>query len=220
MGIEIVEVVPRDLLDPSWRLYVQAFDELRSTAVQRHVMHRAEFDDVMDDRRVLKYVARDDDGVLQGLATVTNDLHAVPLISPEYFQRRYPDMFVKRQIWYVGFVAVNRGGRRTRMFVKIIEAMYQTASENLGIVAVDVCRHNEAVYGMPGAIETILRRQYGNVEGRCVDEQSYWLYEFKAVAPAQRTDSPAHVGHRVIEPRVPSDSPDRRAADSAGRRAA
>lgn len=194
MGIETVDAVPAGLLDSLWRIYLQAFDELRSAAVQRHVMYRSEFDEVMRDRRVCKYVARDDDGVVQGLATVTNDLHAVPLISPEYFERRYPDMFAKRQIWYVGFVAVNRGGRRARLFVKIIEAMYQTAARNLGIVAVDVCRHNEQAYGMAGAIQTILRRQYGQVEGRRVDEQSYWVYEFQPAIPTQRTDSSSRVG--------------------------
>jgi hypothetical protein len=229
MGIETVEDVPHDLLDPLWRLYLLAFDELRSNAVQRHVMYHAEFLEVMRDRRVLKYIARDDDGVLQGLATVTNDLHAVPLISHEFFERRYPDMFVKRQIWYVGFVAVNRGGRRTRLFVKIIEAMYRTASENLGIVAVDVCRYNEETYGMPAAIQTILSRQYGKVDGRCVDEQSFWLYEFQSLVPSQRTrlSSSRHEGGAVTDAEQstlsdrpePPPSPDRRAADSRGRRA-
>ncbi len=43
-----------------WALYLLAFEELRTAAVQRHVMLRAEFDAVLTDGRVTKYVAVDE----------------------------------------------------------------------------------------------------------------------------------------------------------------
>jgi hypothetical protein len=183
---KVVDVLAGDERESAWRLYTEVFDELRSTAVQRHVMYRSEFDDVMADRRVLKYIAVDEQercgtgGALCGLATLTNDLSAVPLISPDYFERRFPERFRQRQIWYVGFVAGHPGGRRGRVFERIIEEMYRTASEHSGVVALDVCQHNEVVYGLPGAVEKILTRRFGDVNGERLDQQSYWLYEFPA----------------------------------------
>jgi hypothetical protein len=186
MEFSTADVLSGERLEFAWRLYTEVFEELRSTAVQRHVMYRSEFDDVMADRRVLKYVAEEDHdrcgdgGALCGLATLTNDLTAAPLISPDYFERHYPERFRKRQIWYVGFVAAHPGGRRARVFQRIIEEMYKTASEHSGVVALDVCQHNEDVYGLPSAVEKILTRRFGDVNGQRLDAQSYWLYEFPA----------------------------------------
>lgn len=90
-----------------WSLYENAFDDLRSLAVQRHLMLRPEFDELMLDKRVMKYAVRDEErGRVAALATMTNDLHAVHLISPEYFQRRWPQLYAEQRIWYVSFVAV------------------------------------------------------------------------------------------------------------------
>ena len=44
-----------------WGLYQRAFDDLRVLAVQRHIMVREEFDTVMADDRVDKYVLTDAD---------------------------------------------------------------------------------------------------------------------------------------------------------------
>lgn len=180
MGIDVLQAVPAERLDEAWQLYIDAFDELRATAVQRHVMYRSEFDEVMLDTRVQKFLAFGDEGQLLGMSTITDDLHAVPLISPEYFERRYPARFAERQIWYVGFVAVLPGGRQSRVFVRLIDEMYKMTSTRLGYVCLDVCRYNEEVYGLPNAVHTILRRHFGNVRGHRLDEQSYWIYEFPA----------------------------------------
>ena len=40
----------------AWKLYSQAFDDLRYLAVQRHVMYGDEFDAVMADALVEKYL--------------------------------------------------------------------------------------------------------------------------------------------------------------------
>jgi hypothetical protein len=108
MVIKIVEQVnDEELLQSLWELYSDAFKDLNSLAVQRHLMYRNEFDEVMRDQRVQKYLCLDDDGTLYGLSTYTNDLAAVPLIAPEYFERHWPDHYAARKIWYIGFVAVD-----------------------------------------------------------------------------------------------------------------
>ena len=50
-------VVTGELAEDAWKLYRQSFDELRTLAVQRHVMYGDEFDAVMADSRVEKFLA-------------------------------------------------------------------------------------------------------------------------------------------------------------------
>jgi ribosomal protein S18 acetylase RimI-like enzyme len=179
MRIEVTEAVQAELLDPAWRLYNDAFDELRSSAVQRHLMYRDEFDEQMRDVRVQKYLSFSDNGKLDGLATFSNHLDAVPLISPEYFQQRWPIHFAEHRIWYVGFIAVHPSDRRSGTFQRLVETMYQKVAGKRAIVALDMCRRN-AEFGLPRAIETVLTKISDGVRTQRVDEQSYWLYEFPA----------------------------------------
>ena len=90
MLVKVIDQVPDgDLRETLWKLYEDSFAELRSLAVQRHLMYRSEFDEVMDDPRISKYLALEDNGTPVGIATYTNDLEAVPLIAPEYFERHW-----------------------------------------------------------------------------------------------------------------------------------
>jgi GNAT superfamily N-acetyltransferase len=179
MRIEVTEKLDARLLDAAWRLYIEAFDELRSVAVQRHLLYRNEFDDMMRDGRVTKYLSFDAAGNLSGLATYTNEVTAFPLISPEYFARRWPEHFAQKRIWYVGFMAVHPKQRRRGTFDKLVEALYRTATAEHGMVVLDMCRRNE-IYGLPHAIESVLGRLTPQVRTKRMDEQSYWLYEFPA----------------------------------------
>ncbi len=92
MLVKVVDLITEDeLIEAAWRLYEEAFQDLKSLAVQRHLMYRSEFDEVMRDSRVQKYLCYEDDGTLCGLSTYTNDLHAIPLIAPEYFEHHWPE---------------------------------------------------------------------------------------------------------------------------------
>jgi hypothetical protein len=179
MRVEVTAEVRRNVIDAAWKLYREAFDELRLTAVQRHLMFRTEFDDVMRDTRIRKYVCYDDPGEMTGLSTFTNDLDAMPLISPDYFQHRWPIRFAEKRIWYVGFVAVHPAHRGTGAFEGLVEAMYHTIAGQHAVVGLDMCRRNED-HGLPDAIQAVLVRLATGVRHQRIDEQSYWLYEFPA----------------------------------------
>jgi hypothetical protein len=178
LNIKVVDRVQEDLIEDAWTLYYEAFKELNALAVQRHLMFRSEFDEVMSDERVQKYLAIDDDGALRGLSTYTNDLDAVPLISPAYFERRWPRHYAERRVWYVGFVAVQDDGRAAMAFGELVEAMYLVLAAQNGIVAMDFCRHNDAERRMPRVVRLMLHRLSGDVRAERMDEQQYWLYEF------------------------------------------
>jgi hypothetical protein len=179
MNIKVVDRVHEDLIEDAWTLYYEAFKDLNALAVQRHQMYRHEFDEVMSDERVQKYLAIDDiDGELRGLSTYTNDLDAMPLISPQYFQRRWPKHYAEKRVWYCGFVAGQDDGRAAMAFGELVEAMYLVAAAQNGIIGLDFCRHNDEARRMSRVVRLMLHRLSGDVRAERMDEQQFWLYEF------------------------------------------
>jgi hypothetical protein len=180
MKLDILKKIddPR-LVEAAWQLYLDAFQDLAAHAVQRHLMYRSEFDEVMADPRVSKYLAYDD-GVLCGLSTYSNRLESMPLISPQYFERRWPNHYAEGRIWYCGFVAVVPPGNGA--FPLLVEAMYRETEKQGGVIALDVCRHNDDLHSLPKSIELMLTRiSNGVVQTELADAQQYWIYQ---TAPA------------------------------------
>ena len=165
-------------VEPLWRLYSEALGELRTRAVQRHLMTRDEFAEVLADRRVVKYVAEDDSGTPAGLATLTDDLEAVPLISPDYFAHRWPEWYARRRIWYAVFVAVDRDARAAQVFPGLMAELGRLPGDEGGIVAMDFCRERAESGRMPAAIGWLIEQEVPGVRPERLDEQSYWAYEF------------------------------------------
>jgi hypothetical protein len=176
MHVDVEKVLTGTRREEAWHLYTAAFEELRRTAVQRHVMHRSEFDEVLEDDRVEKYVATADDGTLAGLSTLTNDLDAMPLISPDYFAARWPDRYAERRIWYLGFVAIAAAHRRSGVFEAMIERMWRVVRANAGIAALDLCARNESRQ-LDGAITRTLTALTPDVVATRLDTQAFWSWE-------------------------------------------
>jgi hypothetical protein len=189
MTVKVVDELHESLIEDAWTLYHEAFHELNAFTVQRHLMYRSEFDEVMRDRRVQKYLCLDDSGALCGMSTYTNELDAVPLISPQYFQRRWPKRYAEKRIWYVGFVAVAPNGREMHAFVELVEAMQLVAAPQNGVVGLDVCRYNDDARRMSRAIGLLVRRITSTVRMERADEQSYWLYEFPGEYPQAEAEA-------------------------------
>jgi hypothetical protein len=180
--VEKLDEVGGTLLEQAWDLYEAAFREINALAVQRHLMHRDEFDEVMADSRVGKYLAFDDAGDLVGLSTYTNQLDAFPLISPAYFERHWPEHFAAGRVWYIGFVAVAPEGRHRHTFFQLIETMYEVSAVDNGISAMDFCQYNVDVRKVPYVTKIVLER-IAAAGGRVVrpsriDAQVVFLYEF------------------------------------------
>jgi hypothetical protein len=181
MRIDVVRALPEELMESAWAFYREAFDELRTLAVQRHVYHRHEFEAQMADERVLKYVGIDGDQV-RALATLTNDLAAVPLISPDYFESRWPDLYQARRIYYIGFTAVQAGSRGLGVLVQLMRRIGEQVLTAESIMVLDVCAHNEAEHSLPNVVKVASGRVHGTVRSRRLDSQSYWVYEFPAAS--------------------------------------
>jgi len=176
------QITDEDLHETVWTLYQDAFEDLNTMAVQRHLMYRSEFDEVMADSRVHKYLAIDDDGTLCGVATYTNELDAVPLIAPAYFERHWPEHYAAKKIWYIGFVAVSPLSQGREVFANLVEQMYMVASAQNGLVGLDICTYNDDARHMSRIFRLMVSRLSGNMRFNRIDQQSYWLYEFPAAA--------------------------------------
>lgn len=180
MTVDFHPTLAGDLAEQAWKLYSDAFTELNALAIQRHLMTREEFDAVLADPRVDKVLTHDDAGELAGVATFTRDLDAVPLISPAYFERRWPELYTERRIWYIGFVAVAERARKTGAFIEAFAHYYNRADAENGIVCLDVCSYNETAHRLPQSIAAWLRKLSGHRSAaERADTQAYWIFDMQ-----------------------------------------
>jgi hypothetical protein len=176
MRVCMAQVLAEPHLTRAWGMYTKAFAGMRAAAAQRHVMTEAEFWQVMRDDRVGKHLAISDDGSeVAALATFTNELEAMPLISPEFFAHRWPKLYAQRRIWYLGFFAIDAKHRSAGLFEDVIAQMWEPVMREGGIATLDMCAQNVEL-GLGKAIERTLHGLTPEMTAECVDTQSYWAY--------------------------------------------
>jgi hypothetical protein len=161
-----------------WYSYEKAFTEVNTLAAQRHLMTITEFGQVLRDTRITKYVASNDNGDVLGHSVLTDDLRAWPLISPAYFERRWPKEYADRRIIYIGWVCALPGAPVTT-FPDLIAAMLPTVVDRDCIGVMDFCTHN-VVRGLPRATSRILGRlrPTDRVTHRALDAQEFHAWRF------------------------------------------
>lgn len=167
-----------ELAGVAWDIYLECFAEVNALAANRHLMYRTEFDEVLADVRVPKYLTLDDGGVPVGLATFSNRLEAFPLIAPEFYERRWPQAYAARRIFYAGFVGVVPRAQKSSAFADVFAEFYKVTEPVNGLVSLDVCNYNDHVRRLPKAIGLMLRRMSGGQSSyKRVDAQTFWLYD-------------------------------------------
>ncbi len=176
-------VVDGDLRERAWDAYTDSFAELRTAAIQRHVMTREEFDHVMADSRVMVYLAQRSDGLIAGIATITRDLESMPLVSPEFFAARWPEHYAAGRCWYVGFVGVRRSEQGGGAFQLIVSTVAAQFGRGGGVLVLDVPQRNMTDLHVPRAVKRIADAVMAQVDYEMVDAQGYWAYT--APVPAQ-----------------------------------
>jgi len=176
--VETRQVVDGDLLEQCWKLYSLAFEDLRYLAVQRHVMYGEEFDAVMADPLVEKYVLWGEDGTLQALSTMTSHLASMPLISPDYFARRWPERSEAGLVFYIGFLGVHPDSHGTGVFGELVRAMTEPVAGLGGLAVIDVCSYNKDRLHLPRAIRWLASTWATSVTMADLDAQTYVSYDF------------------------------------------
>lgn len=131
MNIERRDVLHVD--QETGAFYDRSFRRIDALTVFRHLMTPTELDAVCQDSRIQKWTARDDAANLVGLAVITNDLEAWPLISHRYFRREFPELYERQAIWYIGFVA----SIVHEAFVGMIREMQVQVKNSHGLAVMD-----------------------------------------------------------------------------------
>jgi GNAT superfamily N-acetyltransferase len=184
MGLVTRTVVDGPEAEACWSFYDRAFEGLRARAAQRHALTRNEFDDQMVDDRVIKHIVFDAENVGKpvGMTTVTNDLSAVPLISPEFYAARWPRFYAEQQIWYVGFLAVDPDYHGTGVLAQMIGSICEVIPQHGGVVAADICQFNQDAMLLPDAFGRLAGTFTRQPDKQRLDTQVFWGYEFAPAA--------------------------------------
>lgn len=220
LDLLVLPTLEGELLELAWDAYRDAFEELRSAAIQRHVMTRAEFDEVMSDDRVDVYLVRRADGAIAAVATLTNELTAMPLVSPDFFAARWPDHFDAGRCWYIGFVGVRPSEQGSGAFHLIVSTVAGRFGEGGGVLVLDVPQRNMEGFHVPRAVKRIADDVISDLAYEMVDAQGYWAYTAPVPAVIDLRDTerdPVAVDLRRDPVRVPSGgSADRTSGPTAG----
>jgi hypothetical protein len=172
----VLAVVDGELRERAWEAYGDAFAELRTAAIQRHMMTRDEFDAVMADERVQVYLARHPDGTVAAIATLANDLAAMPLVSPDFFRARWPEHYDAGRCWYIGLVGVRPSEQGGGAFQLIVGTVAATLGPRGGVLVLDVPQRNIESFHVPNAVKRIADAVVADVSIEMVDAQTYWAY--------------------------------------------
>lgn len=157
--------------------YRSAFEDINRLAIERHMMTYEEFSDVVADRRVQKWIAAEDSGDICGMAVITNDLLAVPLISPAYFEHHMPELYKQDRIFYVQFVCTEPTIRSVHAFHLLIAAMQPQVQDARGCAVMDFCDFNVEQLQLPEKALVVQQRYNPTVRMRRADSQHFYIYD-------------------------------------------
>ncbi|HSU36511.1 MAG TPA: hypothetical protein VLJ88_12710 [Propionibacteriaceae bacterium] len=168
-----------------FQLYLQAFEPLRTKAAARQVLTRDEFFEHLADPRVDKYVAWQSASEPVGITTLTKHLHALPWISAEYYAARYPEEWSRNAVYYLGFTLCQpgvAGGFQAPDRPNFLETLIQIGIGPLiaerGVIAYDVCSHNNEALNLPDRIAAVLDR-HSDARAEVLDTQVYYGVSFR-----------------------------------------
>jgi hypothetical protein len=160
-----------------WEMYSLSFQSLQTRAAARQLVSRSDFDLEVLDSRVTKYIARDADGTLLGLATLSNDLSTVPWISPEFYEVHYPVHMARKAVFYCGIAMVHPDARNTRAFAQMVSAFGRDIAAAKGILAADMCRFNIDGLELARMVTLMMKRAWGSANQVELDRQVYMAWE-------------------------------------------
>lgn len=172
--------IPLADLKDWWLLYERRFADIDADAVQRHLMTEREFTEVMLDPRVLKYLAVDSLGTKQGMAVMTNELEAWPLVSPRFFKKHFFQDYESKRIWYIGFVFTEAHNlvKQTNLYSDLIRAMYAEVERTKGMAVMDFCDYNYGTRRMGDIAEKVMLRLNETTVSQVLDAQTFMALRF------------------------------------------
>jgi len=125
------------LAEELFELYLENFGPLATLAAARHVLTREEWDHEMQDERIDKFLVVSDTGEIVGLMTAVRDLDAVPWVSKEFFEARYPG----RTVQYQGLTMIKKEHRSIELLLSLFHRGVESTPEG-AVIAFDCSEYN------------------------------------------------------------------------------
>ena len=163
-----------DLLSTLWPMYEESFGPLRVLAAARHVLTEQEFADELEDPRIWKYIALDRQGRPAGLATLADDMSALPWISAAYYAHHYPEEASRNAVYYNGLTLVRPDMRRHPVFARLVACVGRRVAATRGVVAFDICGFNDDGRSL-GKVTGQLLNKVAEFDLQTVDVQTYYV---------------------------------------------
>jgi hypothetical protein len=133
--------VDEDLARRFWSLYDVAFGPLRTASPCRQALTEEEFHEEMQDERIVKLTVWDDDEAV-AMALLATDLAAIPWISPDFFETRFPEQYARGAIYYLGAILTAPHRREAGNAQILGDAMVRFVAEREGVFAFDCASFN------------------------------------------------------------------------------
>jgi hypothetical protein len=168
-------VVEGDVAEAIWEMYEEAFTPLDELAAQRHLWTREEVLAELANPAIVKFIGWSGDRPV-GLAMITNELELVPMISPAFLRRRFPEQATRNAIFYGIVIFVRPGFRGKTLFARLGSLMGQETARHGGVVLFDVCSYNREHRAVDDNLSQ-LAVPFPNSSMMLVDQQSWFAIE-------------------------------------------
>ncbi len=196
---QVDSLVAREFLE----IYRECFEPLETLAATRQFFGDDEFLQHVALPSVLKYVGRDSNAEPCALGLAATDLRSLPWVNESFFASRWPDLYATKRIYYWSALLVRPDERGGPWVEAILEASTRRTLIDEAMVAMDCCKFNAEVVGLPQIVASVAER-HCHLEFEEFDSQHFYSY-----VSANRRDQNAdlrqcRVGDVVVEVDVDS----------------
>lgn len=174
-------VITEPLTTQLFELMQRAYDHHRYASAFRYVYDFDEWVSFMENDRIIKIVATVD-GRLAGLITGTDDLEAIPWISPEYYRNRHPG----RNVFHQQDTFVDPEIRNPRVLRALFEEGIRFSAERDAVVSFSVS-HELVERKYVALISRVIKARLGTP---VVETDAHHYFEFDTRSESASSTTP------------------------------
>jgi hypothetical protein len=175
MAVTIERHVDGSVAEEFLALYRESFAPLEKLAATKQAFTDEEFLDHVALPSVLKYVAWDSSARPCALGLAATDLRTLPWLNEAFFAARWPDLHATNRIYYWSALLVRPEERGGPWVEAILEASTRRTLIDGAMVAMDCCRFNADVVGVPHVVASVADR-HCHLEFENFDSQHFYSY--------------------------------------------
>jgi hypothetical protein len=131
-----------EIREKIWRLYELAFRRLQDEAVSRELLFRDEFDAMLDEPRNRLWVLWHDSEPIAATMIAT-EIGSTRYLSPEYFQRHYPEHALRGVVHYILWTAVHPAHMAKGALVRLARDTFAVEAEEGSLLIFDTPEVNQ-----------------------------------------------------------------------------